>query len=171
MYLLTVRIRAFPPTHAPTWHQHLLDHFFFMAEDRMVRLHSIHAKALRSKYLKDLFVQWRGLTAGYDEGLAKSNDAVLATAVWRNVFRADEDVDLRGIGMVVSYIRGVLKGLEAMGDEGIAGAEVVFAGPGLERAGVLLQSSMMRAAAGEIRAGTSTASEKVIENPGSQMGK
>lgn len=137
----------------------------------MLRLHNIDAKSLRSKYLKDLFVQWRGLTAGYDEGLAKRNDAVLATAVWRNIFRADEEVDLRGVGMVVSYIRGVLKGLEIMEDEGIAGAEVVFGDPGLERAGVLLQSPMMRAAAGEIRAGTTTASEKVTENSGSQMGR
>lgn len=137
----------------------------------MLRLHNIDAKALRSKYLKDLFLQWRGLTAGYDEGLAKRNDAVLATAVWRNIFRADEDVDLRGVGMVVSYIRGVLKGLETIEDEGIAGAEVVFADPGLERAVVLLQSPMMRAAAGEIRAGTSTASEKVTGNSGSQMGR
>lgn len=137
----------------------------------MLRLHNIDAKALRSKYLKDLFVQWRGLTAGYDEGLAKRNDAVLATAVWRNIFRADEEVDLRGVGMVVSYIRGVLKGLEIMEDEAIAGAEVVFADPGLERAGVLLQSPMMRAAAGEIRPGTTTASERVTENSGSQMGR
>lgn len=142
-----------------------------MAEDRMLRLHNIDAKALRSKYLKDLFVQWRGLTAGYDEGLAKNNDAVLATAVWRNIFRADEDVDLRGVGTVVSYIRGVLKGLEGMEDEGIAGAEVVFAGPGLERGGVLLQSAMMRAAAGEIQAGTITTLQQVIENPGSHTGK
>lgn len=142
-----------------------------MAEDRMLRLHNIDAKALRSKYLKDLFVQWRGLTAGYDEGLAKNSDSVLATAVWRNIFRADEDVDLRDVGMVVSYIRGVLKGLEGMEDEGIAGAEVVFADPGQERAGVLLQSPMMRAAAGEIRAGIITASEKVIENSGSQIRK
>lgn len=137
----------------------------------MLRLHNIDAKALRSKYLKDLFLQWRGLTAGYDEGVAKRNDAVLATAVWRNIFRADEDVDLRGVGMVVSYIRGVLKGLETMEDEGIAGAEVVFADPGLERAGVLLESPMMRATVGEIRAGTTAASEKVTENSGSQMGR
>lgn len=135
----------------------------------MLRLHNIDAKALRSRYLKDLFVQWRGLTAGYDEGLAKNNDAVLATAVWRNIFRADEDVDLRGVGMVVSYIRGALKGLEVMEDEGIVGAEVVFADPGLELAGVLSQSPMMRADEGEIRA--RTASAKVIVNSGSQMGK
>ena len=79
---------------------------------------------------------------GYDEGLIKG-DAVLAAAVWRNVFKADENVDFRGVGEVVSFIRGVLKGLEAMPDEGIAQAEVVFGSPGTERDRVLLRSRLM----------------------------
>ncbi|CAL8580952.1 Serine carboxypeptidase 3 [Xanthoria parietina] len=64
MYILTVRLRAFPAAHAPSWHQHLLDHFFYAAEDRLVRDHNIQARSLRNKYLKDLFTQWRGLLAG-----------------------------------------------------------------------------------------------------------
>ncbi|KAK3176945.1 hypothetical protein OEA41_008271 [Lepraria neglecta] len=120
MYLLTARLRSFPPAHAPTWHQHLLDHFFYIAEDRMVTTHNIAARSIRNKYLKDLFVQWRGLMAGYDEGLVKG-DAVLATAAWRNVFKGCEEVDFRGVGEVVSYIRGVLRGLDEMGDEAVAG--------------------------------------------------
>ena len=139
MYLLTVRMRCFPPAHAPSWHQHLLDHFFYTAEDRMLTAHNVHARTIRNKYLKDLFVQWRGLLAGYDEGLVKG-DAVLATAVWRNVFRADEEVDLRRLGEVMSYMRGVLRGLEEMPDEGVAGGEVVFGDPGSEREGVLRMS-------------------------------
>ena len=142
MYLLTCRLRCFPPSHAPTWHQHLLDHFFYTAEDRMVTTHNIAVRSVRNKYLKDLFVQWRGLTAGYDEGIVRG-DAVLATAVWRNVFKADENVDFRGVGEVVSYIRGVLKGLDEMPDESIAGGEVVFGSPGSEREGVLQKSRMM----------------------------
>lgn len=142
MYLLTCRLRCFPPTHAPTWHQHLLDHFFYIAEDRMVTTHNIAARSIRNKYLKDLFVQWRGLMAGYDEGLVRG-DAVLATAVWRNIFKADENVDFKGVGEVVSYIRGVLKGLEGLEDESIASGEVVFGNPESERDGVLEKSGMM----------------------------
>ena len=142
MYLLNVRIRCFPAEHAPTWHQHLLDHFFYIAEDRMVTVHNVHARAIRSKYLKDLFVQWRGLLAGYDEGLIRG-DAVLATAVWRNIFKADEDLDFRSLGEVVSYMRGVLKGLDGMKDDAIASGEVAFGDPGSERAGVLMRSRMM----------------------------
>ncbi|KAK5092126.1 Serine carboxypeptidase 3, partial [Cryomyces antarcticus] len=41
MYLLTVRFRYFPPDHAPAWHQHLLDHFSYAAEDRMATYHGM----------------------------------------------------------------------------------------------------------------------------------
>lgn len=98
---------------------------------------------MRNKYLKDLFVRWRGLLAAYDEGVAKKNDAVLAAAVWRNLFRGDEDVDLRHLGTVVSYLRGVLKGLEGIEDEGVARGEVVFGDPESQREGVLVRSRMM----------------------------
>lgn len=108
----------------------------------MVTLHNVHSRAIRNKYLKDLFVQWRGLLAGYDEGLIRG-DAVLATAVWRNIFKAEDNVDFRGLGEVVSYMRGVLKGLDGMKDEAIAEGEVVFGDPGTERTGVLARSEMM----------------------------
>jgi len=158
MYLLTVRLRCFPPAHAPTWHQHLLDHFFYIAEDRMVTTHNIAARSIRNKYLKDLFVQWRGLMAGYDEGLVKG-DAVLATAVWRNVFKGAEDVDFRGVAEIVSYVRGVLKGLDEMPDESVAGGEVVFGSPGTERDGILVKSRMMDAP-GQLAGGTAEAGGK-----------
>lgn len=151
MYLLTVRIRAFPPTHAPTWHQHLLDHFFYMAEDRMVTLHGINVQSLRNKYLKDLFTQWRGLLAGYDEGLAKGDDAVLATALWRNVFGADQDVDLTLLGAVLSYTRGVLAGLDYMTNNVLMTGEVAFGDPASQLQEVLVQSRTM--IEGEIQPG------------------
>ncbi|KAL8674802.1 MAG: hypothetical protein Q9168_000783 [Polycauliona sp. 1 TL-2023] len=142
MYILTVRLRAFPVAHAPSWHQHLLDHFFYSAEDRLVREHNIQARSLRNKYLKDLFTQWRGLLAGYDEGLVKG-DAVLATAVWRNVFGGKEDVDLVALGEVVSYTRGVLKGLDGMEDEVVADGEIQFGDPKTQRKVVEIRSKMM----------------------------
>lgn len=117
----------------------------------MVRLHNVHARAVRNRYLKDLFVQWRGLMAGYDEGLARGEDAVLATAVWRNVFGGDEEVDFRGVGVVVSYILGVLNGLDKMEDEGLSRGEVVFGDPGGEREGVLRRSRMLEGVQGEVK--------------------
>ena len=87
-------------------------------------------------------MQWRGLTAGYDEGLIKG-DAVLATAVWRNIFKADAEVDYMGVAQVVSYMRGVLQGLDGIEDENIANGEVLFGDPNTERDYVLSKSRMM----------------------------
>ena len=116
----------------------------------MVTTHNIAARSIRNKYLKDLFLQWRGLLAGYDEGLIRG-DAVLATAVWRNIFKADENVDFRGVGEVVSYIRGVLMGLDEMPDESIASGEVVFGDPGSERDNVLSKSRLMTDSPPEVK--------------------
>lgn len=109
----------------------------------MITSHRMDARSIRNKYLKDLFLQWRGLVAGYDEGLARGSDAVLATAVWRNIFKADQEVDLRNLAQVVSYLRGILNGLEGMEDEGIVGGEVVFGDLASQREGVLVKSRMM----------------------------
>ena len=113
----------------------------------MATQHGIVASSVRAKYLKDLFLQWRGLTVGYDEGLMKG-DAVLATAVWRNIFKADPNVDFRGVGQVVSYMRGVLQGLEGIKDETIASGEVMFGDPSTEKQGVLVTSRTMGNPAG-----------------------
>jgi cytochrome b pre-mRNA-processing protein 3 len=143
LWLLTVRLRAFPREHAPAWHQHLIDHFFFSAEDRMVKLHGIASKGMRQRYLKDLFVQWRGVTAAYDEGLVKG-DAVLAAAVWRNVCKADPSIDVRRLAEVVCFLRSVLREFDAMDDEVIASGDVAFGDPGGEAQTVGLPSRMMQ---------------------------
>lgn len=132
----------------------------------MVTTHNMAARSVRNKYLKDLFVQWRGLMAGYDEGLMKG-DAVLATAVWRNIFKGDENVDFRGVGEIVSYIRGVLQGLGKMSDEGIAGGEVVFGNPESERDGILVKSSLMNSSGQSLAGGTAKAGGqlKTVSDP------
>lgn len=70
---------------------------------------------------------------------------MLATAIWRNIFKADEEVDMRNLGLVVSYLRGILNGLEGIEDEGIAAGDVVFGDLGSERDGVLAMSRGMKA--------------------------
>lgn len=107
--------------------------------------HKIVARTERNNYLKDLFVQWRGCQAGYDEGLVKG-DAVLATAVWRNVFKGDVEVDWRVVGEVVSYMRHILAVLGEMSDADVAGGYLAFGGhPGLEREVVLARAKGMDA--------------------------
>lgn len=128
MYLLTARLRLFPAEHAPTWHQNLLDHFFYAAEDRMAVYHGMSARSIRNRYLKDLFVQWRGVLTAYDEGLIKG-DAVLGTAVWRNVFGADENVDAEHVAQVVAWFRRSLRDLDSLQDSEIASGEISFLDP------------------------------------------
>ncbi|KAI1821358.1 hypothetical protein F4861DRAFT_475171 [Xylaria intraflava] len=118
MYLVFARLRNLDADAARSWQAQLVDHFFFDAEERMDVNHGISSRAMRSRYLKDLFVQWRGVVAAYDEGVAKS-DAVLASAVWRNVFKAREDIDLRHLASIVSWMRLSLKMLDQMPDEAL----------------------------------------------------
>ncbi|KAI9679675.1 MAG: Protein cbp3, mitochondrial [Trizodia sp. TS-e1964] len=129
MYMLLVRLRCFPPAQAPPWQQHLVDHFFHDAEARMATLHGIHSASLRSRYLKDLFVQYRGAIAAYDEGLCKG-DAVLATALWRNVFAGDVWADFEHVAAVVAHVRRHVAGLDGVSDEVLVRAEMRFAEPG-----------------------------------------
>lgn len=126
IYLFATRFRHFPPAHSPTWQQHLLDHFFFDAERRMMEYHRMTASMTRKRHLKDLFVQYRGAMVAYDHGLCQT-DAVLATALWRNVFAADPDVDLRALACVVAHVRRTVAALALMSDDEIATGRVRFA--------------------------------------------
>lgn len=128
MYALTARLRKFPAQHVRIWEQNLLDHFFYAAEDRMAMWHGMAARGIRNKYLKDLWVQWRGVLVSYDEGLIKG-DAVLAAAVWRNVFQAREDVDLADVAAVVSYLRRELSRLDKLPDNVISTGDIKFLNP------------------------------------------
>jgi cytochrome b pre-mRNA-processing protein 3 len=114
MYLLTVRLRALPSRDSLQTHsRHLIDHFSHNAEHRMVTLHRLTSRGIRNKYLKDLFIQWRGILAAYDEGIIKG-DAVLGAALWRNLWKASPidphgaEVDWTKVARVVVYMRRVL---------------------------------------------------------------
>lgn len=109
MYLLIVRLRGLDDQTAyQNYQRYLLEHFSHAAEDKMLIFHGMAARGIRNRYLKDLFLQWRGLMAAYDEGLVKG-DAELAGAVWRNLFKGDEEVDWVKVAEVVAYIRRSVK--------------------------------------------------------------
>ena len=141
LYLLTTRLRLLPAETSRQYQHQLIDAHFFAAETKMDIEHNMASRVLRQKYLKDLFVQWRGVQVAYDEGLARGEDSVLAAAVWRNLFRARADVDVVAVAGVVGWMRRVWGRLEAtegleelvfevQGEEWWAGLEeeVAFAG-------------------------------------------
>ena len=115
LYVLNARVRCLERDTYRNWQQQLIDHFFFDCEKKMHLDHSITSSALRQRYLKDIFVQWRGLLLAYDEGLIKG-DAILASAVWRNLFKGSPDVDPRALCAIVGWMRSSLASLEAASD-------------------------------------------------------
>jgi cytochrome b pre-mRNA-processing protein 3 len=115
MYLINARLRCMKPDEASDLPHQFVNNFFLEAERIMIENHGMTSGAMRQKYLKDLFVQWRGIIAAYDEGLLKG-DAVLASAVWRNLFKAREDVDMRVLAAIVSWMRLNLQKLERLSD-------------------------------------------------------
>ncbi|KAI9853031.1 MAG: hypothetical protein M1838_002810 [Thelocarpon superellum] len=160
LYLLATRFRCFPRAQAPAWQQHLLDHFFYDAEERMVTKHGLHSSGTRTGYLKDLYVQYRGALAAYDEGLCKG-DAVLASAVWRNVFGGDDLVDVNGLAAVVAYLRREIARLAVLTDETVAGGDISFQDPRGEESLVRLKSRMMDLPFSDADLASPTAEEKV----------
>ncbi|RMZ67911.1 Ubiquinol-cytochrome c chaperone UPF0174 [Pyrenophora seminiperda CCB06] len=143
MYMLQVRFRMFPQSHAPVWIQHLTNQAFYAAEDRLVIWHKFNANTLRQKHLKDMFAQWRAVLLSYDEGLMKG-DAMLAAAVWRNLLGAKEDVDFEKLAQIVGYMRRELKRLDNATDDEVASGGWTFRGdPGDEAGNVKAPSKLM----------------------------
>lgn len=94
----------------------------------MLKGFGIKSGALRTTYLKSLNLQYRGMIASLDEGLT-STDSILASAIWRNVFNADADIDYETLAAVVAYVRRCASGLGKVSDEVIEGGQVFFGNP------------------------------------------
>ncbi|CCX05643.1 ubiquinol-cytochrome C chaperone-domain-containing protein [Pyronema domesticum] len=128
MWMLAARMRALDKGRVKTWQQHFIDHFFYDSEDKMVKRYGIKRASERGGYMKDLYHQYRGMTAAFDEGLVKG-DAVMATAIWRNVFSAQEDVDLEVLATVTSYVRRAVSKLSMVDDDVVLTGRVKFGMP------------------------------------------
>ena len=157
MWMLAARMRALDKTRVKIWQQHFIDHFFYDAEDKMVKRYKVMRAGQRTGYMKDLFHQYRGMTAAMDEGLMRG-DAVLATAVWRNLFNASEDVDIELLALITSHIRRVLSKLGSVDDEIIYEGRIKFGLPLAEKDMVNRKSNFLESVEGEIPPAGETAS-------------
>lgn len=83
------------------------------------------------------------MTAGFDEGLCKG-DAVLAAAIWRNLFDSKPDVDVELLAVITSYVRRVLSGLDKVSDETIYAGRIEFGNPADETPFVARESSFLQ---------------------------
>ena len=78
----------------------------------------------------------------YDEGLMKG-DAMLASAIWRNLMGAKEDVDFQKLAQIVGYMRKEIKRLENASDEEVVNGAWTFKGDPGDEASLVKQSSKM----------------------------
>ncbi|KAK3388204.1 ubiquinol-cytochrome C chaperone-domain-containing protein [Sordaria brevicollis] len=178
LYLVVVRLRCLDKDAHATWQAQLVDHFFHQAEEKMDRTHDMSSRVMRQRYLQDLFVQWRGVVLAYDEGLVKG-DAVLAAAVWRNLFKGREDIDVRTLATIVSWMRNELKYLDFMEDAGLALHTTLFKSkpdaefsvvdklvPSLEKSGAAADVEGVAAAGeAEVKASSQKAAQKPKPTP------
>ena len=130
-----VRLRTLEREHASIWQQHFVNHFFYDMENIMVEKYKITSASQRTKYLKEINEQFRGSIGAYDEALLRG-DATLATALWRNIWDASDEVDFEKLALVVGFVRRVMVGLEKLGDAQVLKAKVSFGSPA-EEAGKL----------------------------------
>lgn len=88
IWLLSVRFRSLPAPLGKTYIQEIVNHYFIHAESLMRGRYNIKQNRLIKGYMRDMLYQYHGANMGYDEGLVSGSDAILAAAVWRNLFGA-----------------------------------------------------------------------------------
>lgn len=114
----------------------------------MAMWHGMAARGIRNKNLKDLALQWRGVLFAYDEGIVKG-DAVLAGAVWRNVFKASNEARVEDLALVTAYMRSQMQMLDGISDERLSTGDVKFSNPGSSKQLLDKESPWMKKAIGE----------------------
>ncbi|KAF8579279.1 hypothetical protein K439DRAFT_1394760 [Ramaria rubella] len=88
VWLVTVRLRALPPSHGRPFVQALIDHFFFDVEDRLRTVLGKKApERLVTRHMKIFREQWAGLGIACDIALL-TGDKDMASAMWRNLLGA-----------------------------------------------------------------------------------
>ncbi|RLV96668.1 Protein CBP3 mitochondrial [Spathaspora sp. JA1] len=114
-WILSVRMRALPFKYARQYQQKLVDRIFKDLELRMSNELGISSNRIIEGNLKDYHTQLLGSVLSYDEALV-SDDITFASALWRNVFNGNPNVDIRHVEALVAYVRSQLYVLNQMTD-------------------------------------------------------
>ncbi|KAJ3080216.1 hypothetical protein BCR33DRAFT_679467 [Rhizoclosmatium globosum] len=80
--------------------------------DIEIRLSKAGVRTNLDRITSDLISTYYGQILAYDEGLALGGDAILASALWRNVFQAADDVSAQDLKKMVEYVRIQLQHLD-----------------------------------------------------------
>ncbi|KAK6464927.1 protein required for assembly of ubiquinol cytochrome-c reductase complex [Scheffersomyces coipomensis] len=127
-WILSVRMRALPFKYGKDYQQKLVDRLFRDLELRMAQELKINSNRIIEGYLKDYHTQLLGSVLTYDEGLV-TDDITLASALWRNVFNGNPNVDIRHIEALLVYVRSQLYVLSKMTDREFGFGKFKFVPP------------------------------------------
>jgi cytochrome b pre-mRNA-processing protein 3 len=127
-WILSVRMRAMPFKYGREYQKKLVDRIFTDLETRMATEIAIKSNRTIENYLKDYHAQLLGCVLSYDEGLM-SDDITFASALWRNVFNANENVDVRHVEALLVYVRSQLYVLNKMTDRAFGFGKFKFVPP------------------------------------------
>lgn len=127
-WILFVRMRAMPFKYGRNYQQKLVDRTFADIEMRLFEEMNVNSGRIADQYLKDFNTQMRGAIFAYDEGFF-TDDATLATAVWRNLFSGRKNIDMVHLEAVVRYIRSQLYVLSRLSDRDFAMGNFKFVPP------------------------------------------
>ncbi|EPY50573.1 ubiquinol cytochrome-c reductase assembly protein Cbp3 [Schizosaccharomyces cryophilus OY26] len=130
LWILQTRIRALQPQEKQALSQALVTRFFEDMEFRIHKDYRINSDRITGMYLKDLFQQQTGAIFGYDQSML-GNDAVLATAIWRNLFAGSHNLDLTILAEIVAFVRlNVFELSKISNDEFMSSRDALFIPPG-----------------------------------------
>lgn len=127
-WLLFVRMRAMPFKYGRNYQQKLVDRTFSDIETRLFDEMNVTSGRIVDQYLKDFNTQLRGAVFAYDEGFY-TDDATLASALWRNLFGGRKNIDMVHLEAVVRYVRSQLYVLSRMSDRDFAVGAFKFVPP------------------------------------------
>lgn len=98
------------------------DHFWTDTELQLTRA---GVTSHLNKHMADLISSFYGTLLALDEGVYKG-DAVLASAVWRNVFGCSQDVKAAEVLQAMEYVRRELQKMESVDRDVLLSGEDVF---------------------------------------------
>ncbi|CCD25472.1 Cbp3p NDAI_0F01530 [Naumovozyma dairenensis CBS 421] len=124
-WMLFVRMRAMPFKYGRNYQQKLVDRTFADIELRLFEEMKVNSGRIVDQYLKDFNSQLRGAVFAYDEGFF-TDDATLATALWRNLFAGRKDIDMVHLEAMVRYVRSQLYVLNQLSDREFATGKFKF---------------------------------------------
>ncbi|MCA3262736.1 MAG: ubiquinol-cytochrome C chaperone [Telmatospirillum sp.] len=126
-FLVLNRLKRDPDLRAAALAQNLVD--FFVADmDRSVRELGVGDMGV-ARRVKQMAQALYGRAAAYDQALVAADDALLTTALARNLYGTRENVPPGEVALVARYVRAAAAALAVQPLDALVGGQIVFPPP------------------------------------------